>query len=62
MDNGLVILAAILGVVVGGIVTIISIALLRKDAPEYPEFTIVTTPDDLPPKKKPGRPKKIKIN
>lgn len=61
MDNRLVILAAILGVVVGGIVTIVSIALLRKDAPEYQEPTIVATPDDLPPKKKPGRPKKVKI-
>jgi hypothetical protein len=61
MDNGLVILASILGVVVGGIVTIVSIALLRKDAPEYQEPTIVTTPVEVPVKKKPGRPKKVKI-
>ena len=61
MDNGIIILAGIVGVMVGGLVTIVSIALLRKDAPECQEPTIVATPDDLPPKKKLGRPKKIKI-
>ncbi len=62
MDNGLLLIASVIGVIIGSLITIVSLALLRKDAPrQEEEATLTLTLKDAPIKKKPGRPKKVKI-
>ena len=61
MDNGLLLIASVIGVIIGSLITIVSLALLRKDAPKPSGPVIFETPIEIPAKKKPGRPKKVKI-
>lgn len=61
MVSPFVILAFILGVVIGSVVTIISIALLRSNSLSSEEPTTTLVVDEQPVKRKPGRPKKVKI-
>jgi hypothetical protein len=64
MDNSFIILASIIGLVTGSVITIVSIALSRgnglKDSEPITEPTINPTPIEIPVKRKPGRPKKVK--